>query len=83
MVFKVYRHKLVYEIRGFPPPTFIYIWDESMDNGKVVQAQNDRAKMVFENKGIFNWDVIVLYVKVSENFNYESFAGIGFLWFMF
>jgi len=54
MVFKVYRHKLVYEIRGFPPPTFIYIWDESMDNGKVVQAQNDRAKMVFENKGIFN-----------------------------
>ncbi|POG79851.1 hypothetical protein GLOIN_2v1523611, partial [Rhizophagus irregularis DAOM 181602=DAOM 197198] len=76
----------------------IYVWDESScgskliieDNGKVVHApsnlnslQSVRAKMVLENKGIFEWDVIIekdcssawVGVCSSENFNYETFAG--------
>jgi hypothetical protein len=60
------------------------------DNGKVVQApincekhQSVRAKMILDNKSIFEWDVIIektcrfIYVGVcsSENFNYEELAG--------
>ncbi|GES97610.1 hypothetical protein GLOIN_2v1869497 [Rhizophagus clarus] len=75
-----------------------YVWDKSAcgsklivdDNGKVVYAQNGwynlqnvRAKVTFENKGIFEWDVIIekaceyIWVGIcaSENFNYETFAG--------
>jgi hypothetical protein len=76
-----------------------YIWDESAhgskiiieDNGKIVCASNDlngswqsvRAKMVLENKGIFEWDVIIekncssaaVGVCASENFSYETWAG--------
>ncbi|CAB5188867.1 unnamed protein product [Rhizophagus irregularis] len=75
-----------------------YVWDKSAcgskliveDNGKVVYAQNGwynlqnvRSKMTFENKGIFEWDVIIekicenIWVGIcaSENFNYENFAG--------
>ncbi|CAG8590979.1 uncharacterized protein OCT59_001021 [Rhizophagus irregularis] len=73
------------------------IWDESAcgpkliieDNGKVVRAPNDlnshqnvRAKMILENKGIYEWDIIFEKVEVawvgvcaSENFNYEKYAG--------
>src|SRR5205814_8658101 len=62
----------------------------SEDNGKVVHApdnlnslQSVRAKMILENKGIFEWDVIIekdcssawVGVCSSENFNYETFAG--------
>ncbi|CAB5356880.1 unnamed protein product [Rhizophagus irregularis] len=75
-----------------------YVWDESArgskliieDNGKVVRATNDlrvrqniRAKMILENEGIFEWDVIIekdcdyswVGVCASENFNYENWAG--------
>ncbi|RIA81193.1 concanavalin A-like lectin/glucanase domain-containing protein [Glomus cerebriforme] len=75
-----------------------YVWDESAcgskliieDNGKVVSAKNDcigfqnvRAKIAFENKGMFEWDVIIekscsytwIGVCASENLNYEVFAG--------
>jgi len=75
-----------------------HVWDESAcgtkliieDNGKVVHAPNDcyihqnvRAKMVLENKGIFEWDVIIekacayswVGVCASENVDYESFVG--------
>ncbi|POG79849.1 hypothetical protein GLOIN_2v1523598, partial [Rhizophagus irregularis DAOM 181602=DAOM 197198] len=75
-----------------------YVWDESArgskliieDNGKVVRATNDlrvrqniRAKMILENEGIFEWDVIIekdcsaswVGVCASENFNYETWAG--------
>ncbi|CAB5356878.1 unnamed protein product [Rhizophagus irregularis] len=75
-----------------------YVWDESVcgpkliidDKGKVVRAtddlyicQNVRAKMLFENNGIFEWDVIIekdcsaswVGVCASENFSYEYFAG--------
>ncbi|CAB5188869.1 unnamed protein product [Rhizophagus irregularis] len=74
------------------------IWDESQcgskliieDDRKVVYAPNDlisyqnvRAKMLIENSGIFEWDIIVekvctnawVGVCSSENFNYEFFAG--------
>ncbi|RIA88452.1 concanavalin A-like lectin/glucanase domain-containing protein [Glomus cerebriforme] len=72
------------------------IWDESAcgskliieDNGKVVYApdktgfQNVRAKIAFENDGIFEWDVIIekachyIWVGVcAENLDYENFAG--------
>ncbi|CAB4403676.1 unnamed protein product [Rhizophagus irregularis] len=73
-------------------------WDESAcgseliieENGKVVRAPNDlylhqsvRAKIALENKGIFEWDVIIennclwswVGVCSSENFDYERFAG--------
>ncbi|CAB5189667.1 unnamed protein product [Rhizophagus irregularis] len=76
-----------------------YVWDESAcgsqliieDNGKIVRAQNGfslhqnvRAKMILENNGIFEWDVIIekscvntwIGVCASENLNYETFAGI-------
>jgi hypothetical protein len=79
-------------------PKMIYVWDELArgsklvieDNGKVVYApiglnslQSVRAKMVLENKGIFEWDVIIekdcssawVGVCSAENFNYETFAG--------
>ncbi|RGB37161.1 hypothetical protein C1646_757212 [Rhizophagus diaphanus] len=76
-----------------------YVWDETAcgskliikDNGKIVQAlkgcslhQNVRAKITLENKGIFEWDVIIekaycdswVGVCASENFNYEyNYAG--------
>uniref|UniRef100_U9UII7 B30.2/SPRY domain-containing protein n=1 Tax=Rhizophagus irregularis (strain DAOM 181602 / DAOM 197198 / MUCL 43194) TaxID=747089 RepID=U9UII7_RHIID len=60
------------------------------DNGKVVCAPNDlhdswrsvMAEMVLENKGIFEWDIIIeksctiaaVGVCASENFNYETWA---------
>ncbi|CAB5356816.1 unnamed protein product [Rhizophagus irregularis] len=74
-----------------------YVWDESAcgskliieDNGKIVHAQNGlrshqnvRAKMILENNGIYEWDVIIEKVcswswvgVASENLNYEVFAG--------
>ncbi|RIA80007.1 hypothetical protein C1645_839441, partial [Glomus cerebriforme] len=75
-----------------------YVWDHSAcgskliieDNGKVVCAQKHlayshqsvRPKMILENKGIFEWDVVIekycsyTWVGVcAENFNYETFAG--------
>ncbi|CAI2163001.1 20152_t:CDS:1 [Funneliformis geosporum] len=76
-----------------------FVWDESacgsnlliVDNGKVVQTQNSynsslqnvRAKVALENKGIFEWDVIIekycgfswVGVCASRDFDYESFAG--------
>ncbi|RIA82155.1 concanavalin A-like lectin/glucanase domain-containing protein [Glomus cerebriforme] len=75
-----------------------YIWDKFAcgskliieDDGKVVRARNDcntcqniRAKMILENKGIFEWDIIIekycayswVGVCASDNFNYESWAG--------
>jgi hypothetical protein len=73
------------------------LWDESAcgsnliieNNGKIVQAKNNcylhqsvRAKIAFENKGIFEWDVIIensewpwIGVCASEYFNYEIWAG--------
>ncbi|RGB37165.1 hypothetical protein C1646_666378 [Rhizophagus diaphanus] len=68
-----------------------YFWDETAcgskliikDNGKIVEAlkncsthQNVRAKMTFEDKGIFEWDIIIekdcsyswVGVCASENF---------------
>ncbi|EXX54254.1 uncharacterized protein OCT59_000978 [Rhizophagus irregularis] len=73
-------------------------WDESAcgsnlvieDNGKIIQASNNckshqsaRANILIEDKGIFEWDVIIekyctyswVGVCASENFNYENFAG--------
>ncbi|CAB5356810.1 unnamed protein product [Rhizophagus irregularis] len=74
-----------------------YVWDESAcgskliieDNGKIVHAPNDcsshqnvRAKMILENNGIYEWDVIIekaCYASsigvASENLNYKEFAG--------
>ncbi|CAB5188871.1 unnamed protein product [Rhizophagus irregularis] len=87
------------DIRGIPMLTYSnYVWDELEfgskliieDNEKVVYAPNDlnswqnvRAKILLENNGIFEWDVIVekvcanawVGVCSSENFNYEFFAG--------
>ncbi|GES97591.1 hypothetical protein GLOIN_2v1601094 [Rhizophagus clarus] len=86
----------MYYIRGSPITN--YIWDESAcgskliieDNDKIIRASSDldlhqsvRARMVFENKGIFEWDVIIekdcssawVGVCSSENFDYETFAG--------
>ncbi|RIA87768.1 hypothetical protein C1645_827287 [Glomus cerebriforme] len=85
-------------IRGIPIK--FYVWDQSAcgpkliieDNGKVVGAKNDcnkcqivRAKMILENKDIFEWDVIFeknynsawVGVCASENFNYESWPEIN------
>jgi hypothetical protein len=79
-------------------PQVIYTFDETAcgskltveDNGKVVQASNGcdrhqsvKSKMVIENKGIYEWDVIIekhcgtvwVGVCAAENFNYEKFAG--------
>jgi len=86
------------DIRGIPLYRFDNIFDEFAcgseliieDNGKVVRApkscgkhQNVRAKIICENKGIFEWDVIIekycgaswVGVCSSENLNYETFAG--------
>ncbi|RGB33996.1 hypothetical protein C1646_703243 [Rhizophagus diaphanus] len=86
------------DTRGIMPKS-MYVWDESAcgsnliieDNGKVIEAlsncdlhQNARTKIALEDKGIFEWDVIIgIYclnswvgVCASENFNYEKFAGI-------
>ncbi|EXX72867.1 uncharacterized protein OCT59_000992 [Rhizophagus irregularis] len=75
-----------------------YFWDKSAcgsklvieDNGKIVYAldgynshQSVRAKIALEDKGIFEWDVIIekacsyswVGVCASENLNYESWAG--------
>jgi hypothetical protein len=86
-------------IRGMSKTNYtnLYVWDESAcgskliieDNGKIVYApkgcgfQNVRAKIALENKGIFEWDVIVekvsfgswIGVCASDNFNYEIWAG--------
>ncbi|CAI2179578.1 11185_t:CDS:1 [Funneliformis geosporum] len=72
------------------------VWDESacgskllMNNGNVVRAQNGflhqnvTAKIALENKGVYEWDVIIeknctlawVGVCASENLNYEIFAG--------
>ena len=82
---------LVNEFRG----THDYVWDESAcgskliieDNGRVVKASGGcnfksvRAKMMFENKGIFEWDVIIekekdtrVGVCASEKFDYGASA---------
>ena len=85
------------EFRG--TAKFSLVWDESgcrsmlviEDNGKVVRAQNDcgslkcvRAKVMFENKGIFEWDVMIKESKgvrfevgvcASEYFKYEISVG--------
>jgi hypothetical protein len=84
------------DTRGMP--IMMYVWDELAcgskliieDNGKTVQApngctshQNVRAKIVLENEGIFEWDVIIeklsgyawVGVCSPENLNYETFAG--------
>ncbi|GBB90590.1 hypothetical protein RclHR1_01760014 [Rhizophagus clarus] len=80
-----------------PINEFSYVWDDTAcgskliieDDGKTVQASNDcshqnvRAKIALEDKGIFEWDVIIektcdyawVGVCASENFDYESFAG--------
>ncbi|RIA80011.1 concanavalin A-like lectin/glucanase domain-containing protein [Glomus cerebriforme] len=73
-----------------------YVWNQSTcgsklvieDNGKVVcshlaySLQSVRAKMILENKGIFEWDVVIekycsyTWVGIcAENFNYETSAG--------
>jgi hypothetical protein len=81
--------------RGKPQKS--YILDEKAcgskliieDNGKIVHAPNGcdsrnvRTKIALENKGIFEWDVIIekacsfswVGVCASENLNYEIFAG--------
>ncbi|GBB90706.1 hypothetical protein RclHR1_17740006 [Rhizophagus clarus] len=87
------------DTRGIPKKIKkIYVWDEKAcgsnliikDDGKVVEApkncnshQNVRAKMALQDKGIFEWDVIIekscnwswVGVCASENFDYENFAG--------
>ncbi|RIA87103.1 concanavalin A-like lectin/glucanase domain-containing protein [Glomus cerebriforme] len=86
-------------IRGIPVTTYNdHTWDESEcgskliieDNGKVVRAsdncsvlQSVRSRIALEDKGIFEWDVIIekdcfyawIGVCSSENFNYETFVG--------
>ncbi|CAG8620382.1 16184_t:CDS:2 [Rhizophagus irregularis] len=99
LILSVYRHKALLnnsdlnDARGIP----FYRWDELAhgskliieDNEKVVRvldqfnSQSVRARMILENKNIFEWDVIVekscnyIWVGVcsSENFSYESWAG--------
>jgi hypothetical protein len=75
-----------------------FAWDKSAcgskliieDNGKVVQAskalsfksQSVRSKMILENKGMFEWDIIIekdcrhalVGICSSEDFNYESWV---------
>ncbi|CAB5356716.1 unnamed protein product [Rhizophagus irregularis] len=86
------------DIRGRPQINN-YVWDVLAcgskliikDNGKIVQAsenidrhQSARTKMTLENKGIFEWDVIIekksirswVGVCATENFNYEMAAGL-------
>ncbi|CAB5356764.1 unnamed protein product [Rhizophagus irregularis] len=85
------------DIRGKPIYEPSYVFDETAsgskliveDNGKIVHApngvghQNVRTKIALENKGIFEWDVIIektctwgwVGVCASKNLNYESFAG--------
>ncbi|GES97574.1 hypothetical protein GLOIN_2v810536 [Rhizophagus clarus] len=86
------------DIRGKLINESDFVWDETAcgssliieDNGKIVQASNGcnsyksvRGKIAFENKGIFEWDVIIeknccnamIGVCASENFNYEKYAG--------
>ncbi|GES97528.1 hypothetical protein GLOIN_2v1482344 [Rhizophagus clarus] len=75
-----------------------YVWDEIAcgsnliieDNGKIVQASNNcnthrnvKAKIVLENSGTFEWDIIIdkickwswVGVCASENVDYEVFVG--------
>ncbi|GBB90702.1 hypothetical protein RclHR1_17740002 [Rhizophagus clarus] len=83
--------------RGIPINEYGYVWDEKAcgskliieDDGKVVHApygcgfQNVRAKIALEDKGIFEWDVIIekhcgwswVGVCASENLDFERFAG--------
>jgi hypothetical protein len=83
------------DIRGIPMT--MYVWDETAcgskliieDNGKIVHAPNRcdhqsvRTKIALEDKGIFEWDVIIennclwswVGICASENLNYETFAG--------
>ncbi|CAB4403530.1 unnamed protein product [Rhizophagus irregularis] len=82
--------------RGISINEISYVWDKSAcgskfvieDNGKIVYApdgcswQSVRAKIALEDKGIFEWNVIIekscsgswVGVCASENFNYEVFA---------
>ncbi|GBB99056.1 hypothetical protein RclHR1_03400008 [Rhizophagus clarus] len=89
------------DIRGIPQINETdYVWDVLtcgskliiQDNGKIIQAQDGyspqsaRTKMILENNGIFEWDVIIekkcqnswVGVCASENFNYEMAAGLQF-----
>ncbi|RGB37163.1 hypothetical protein C1646_666376 [Rhizophagus diaphanus] len=87
------------DVRGILPTNDTnYFWDVLAcgskliikNNGKIVQALEDcnthqsvRIKITLENKGIFEWDVIIeractyswVGVCASENFNYEIPAG--------
>ncbi|CAG8465665.1 17545_t:CDS:2 [Rhizophagus irregularis] len=83
-------------IRGIPIP--VCVWDDTAcgsklifeNNGKIVRLQsqtkssrNVKAKMILEDKGIFEWDFIIekacgdawVGVCSPENLNYEFFAG--------
>ncbi|RGB27931.1 hypothetical protein C1646_797900 [Rhizophagus diaphanus] len=85
-------------IRGISISNSSYVWDKTScdsnliieDNGKVVYApiglrpwKSVRAKMLLENNGIYEWDVIIeevcswswVGVCASENFNYGDCAG--------
>ncbi|RIA86684.1 concanavalin A-like lectin/glucanase domain-containing protein [Glomus cerebriforme] len=99
IILDIYRHNTKSinsesnNIRGIS-----YVLDDSAcgsklileNNGKVVYApdgcnlhQSVRAKIALENKGLFEWDVIIekfcknvwVGVCASENFNYEGWAG--------
>ncbi|CAB5356712.1 unnamed protein product [Rhizophagus irregularis] len=98
MILGVYRNIALLNSMNFNDIRGIdYIWDETAcgsqliieDNGKIVRPtdhlivyQSVRSKMLLENKGIFEWDVIIekgcnyafVGVCASENFNYESCA---------
>ncbi|GBC08012.1 hypothetical protein RclHR1_07860006 [Rhizophagus clarus] len=93
------------DIRGMPIDSN-YVWDKSAcgskliieDNDKIVCALSDldrswqsvRAKMVLENKGVFEWDIVIgksctsacVGVCSSENFNYETWAGYQSGWIL-
>jgi hypothetical protein len=97
--YNVYRHVALSNNLNLSSTRGIsgYFWDKTAcgsnliieDNGTIVYAlngcghQNVRAKMALENKGIFEWDVIIekacsdawVGVCASENLNYEVFAG--------
>ncbi|GBB90597.1 hypothetical protein RclHR1_01760021 [Rhizophagus clarus] len=85
------------DIRGKTINDSNYVWDKTAcgsnliieNEGKIVQASNScnshqsvRAKIALEDKGIFEWDVIIekkcenvwVGVCASENFNYEGHA---------
>ncbi|GES97589.1 hypothetical protein GLOIN_2v1836088 [Rhizophagus clarus] len=99
------RIKDLNDIRGMPIDSN-YVWDKSAcgskliieDNDKIVCALSDldrswqsvRAKMVLENKGVFEWDIVIgksctsacVGVCSSENFNYETWAGYQSGWIL-